>query len=114
MRTYKRIGCTIEIEEQAEKWLLHNNINVDSYANHLYLFSDNFPMDGNKKIIVNLSRTYTGEGQLFIRLERFKLPKYLVPESLTCDKSKEPPCHLEPSENLCSKCSLNSGKEMEK
>jgi hypothetical protein len=31
--------------------------------------------------------------------------------SLTCDKSKEPPCHLEPSIELCKKCSLNSGKE---
>jgi hypothetical protein len=27
---------------------------------------------------------------------------------LTCDKSKEPPCHLEPSTELCKKCSLNT------
>jgi len=32
--------------------------------------------------------------------------------SLTCDKSKEPPCHLEPSTELCSKCSLNNQKEI--
>jgi hypothetical protein len=26
---------------------------------------------------------------------------------LVCDKSKEPPCHLEPSKELCQKCLLN-------
>jgi hypothetical protein len=27
-------------------------------------------------------------------------------EPLACDKSKEPPCHLEPSKDLCQKCPL--------
>jgi hypothetical protein len=30
---------------------------------------------------------------------------------LTCDKTKEPPCHLEPSTQLCHKCSLNTNQE---
>lgn len=29
-------------------------------------------------------------------------------EPLTCDKTKEPPCHLEPSAELCGKCELNN------
>jgi hypothetical protein len=35
--------------------------------------------------------------------------KYVVLE--TCDKSKEPPCHLEPSIELCKKCELNKKEE---
>jgi len=34
----------------------------------------------------------------------------LIPrkEELICDKSKEPPCHLEPSTELCKKCLLDT------
>lgn len=34
---------------------------------------------------------------------------FLIPrkEELTCDKTKEPPCHLEPSAELCQKCPIN-------
>lgn len=32
-------------------------------------------------------------------------------EALICDKTKEPPCHLEPSEKLCGKCSLNESQK---
>lgn len=34
-------------------------------------------------------------------------------KELKCDKSKEPPCHLEPSNELCQKCSLNKTKGIE-
>lgn len=33
--------------------------------------------------------------------------KCLSQEPLLCDKSREPPCHLEPSKELCQKCELN-------
>lgn len=29
-------------------------------------------------------------------------------QKLTCDKTREPPCHLEPSPELCAKCELNN------
>jgi hypothetical protein len=37
-----------------------------------------------------------------------------VDGDLTCDKSKEPPCHLEPSIELCKKCSLNANQSSSK
>jgi hypothetical protein len=40
--------------------------------------------------------------------------KFIEPLSdvnnLTCDKSKEPPCHLEPSKQFCGKCPLDKSK----
>ena len=32
-------------------------------------------------------------------------------QPIKCDKSREPPCHLEPSEELCSKCPLSQNSE---
>jgi hypothetical protein len=40
-----------------------------------------------------------------------ELRQCLSQEPLACDKSKEPPCHLEPSTELCQKCELNSQEQ---
>jgi chromosome segregation ATPase len=53
----------------------------------------------NQKIKESLKSLKTEECKPFIPIPR--------KEELTCDKSKEPPCHLEPSPKLCGKCSLN-------
>jgi len=80
MSTYKRVGCQIDIEPEARALLEHNNVNIDSFANHLYLFLTNQPMDCTKKARVALSRSYKGDGHLYISFETFQLPNFLIPK----------------------------------
>ena len=80
MRTYKRKNCTINIQEVAEEVLKHQNINIDQFANHLYLFATNQPIEGNNELTVRCSRTYTGEAGFSIGFKWFMLPKYLIPK----------------------------------
>ena len=35
---------------------------------------------------------------------------YYKHQALKCDKAREPPCHLEPSDELCKKCPLDGDK----
>lgn len=59
-RTYKRLGCTIEITPDAEKLLNYDNVNLDSFANHLYLFATSQPFKGNKNLRVRATTTPDG------------------------------------------------------
>jgi hypothetical protein len=82
MRIYKRLNCTIEIQDVAEKVLVYQNVNIDQFANHLYLFATNQPIEGSSKLTVRCSRTYTGEAGFSIGFKWFTLPKHLVPKPL--------------------------------
>jgi hypothetical protein len=81
MRTYKRLGCTIEIQESAETVLSYLNISIDQFANHLYLFAMDQQVTGSDKLTVRCSKTYLGEASFSIGFEWFKLPEHLVPEA---------------------------------
>jgi hypothetical protein len=45
-------------------------------------------------------------------IDRLEIPRNNE-QKLTCDKTREPPCHLEPSDELCSKCELNNCENKE-
>lgn len=47
------------------------------------------------------------EAHLIISFKEVEKALSVSQEPLLCDKSREPPCHLEPSKKLCQKCELN-------
>jgi ribosomal protein L31E len=53
-RTYRRPNCVIEITKEAERLLNYDNVNIDSFANHLYLFAKSQDFMGNDKIRVRV------------------------------------------------------------
>jgi hypothetical protein len=87
--TYRRPNCTIEIQKEAEDLLQYENVRIDQFANHLYLFVTNQPLSGNGKVSVHLSRCYSGESHLYISFEPFNLPKHLIPEKPCTQRLEE-------------------------
>lgn len=59
-RTYKRPKATIEITPQAENLLGYDNVNLDKFANELYLFSQTQDFKGNDFLRVRASTTPDG------------------------------------------------------
>ncbi len=80
MRKYKRTNCEILVQDEAEELLKFNNVSIDSFVNHLYLFTMDQPLEGKEKIYVYLSRYYTGKAHFSIGFGEFKLPLSMVPK----------------------------------
>lgn len=76
--TYRRPGCIIEITKEAERLLRYDNVNLDSFANHLYLFAKGQELMGNDNLRI---RATNGNDTLWIGFIWRKKDKKMVFDS---------------------------------
>ncbi len=79
---------------------------IEKLNNRIYI------KEASKKAMINYAYLLGDDLPAYQR-KRAAIMRYfyedVLEERLVCDKSKEPPCHLQPSDELCGQCSLNNG-----
>ena len=78
----------------------------------LYEFDGKKQENAGMRITQHIAKHTIGE--IIEYLENETASNFTDTQGLTCNKSKEPPCHLEPSKELCQKCSLNDNQQTKK